>query len=312
MASKMFPFAARSFSLWTSFALTCAAPWLAGCSVLFTTSPPSDAERLPAGAPIECTTTKAAPIVDSVLAGLQVARVGLAAAADDSVYRDAPISREADIGIGVAMATLFLSSAVYGYSVTGRCADLKARTWSDDAMDSRENLPPPGERRPAPSPSSDQPPWAGAFLFGATSEEVAAVCRQAGHEWRQVEGAAHCSGAPSAGIPYASAELEFADGRLSGIELVIQPPEDAQGWAEAFRETEATLTRLHGKAQQRSFVVPDECKAAERFLSCIADGTVTGSAVWSLRDGRSVALSMAGAPSPATIRVRIAPGRREP
>ncbi len=96
-----------------------------GCSFLFTTKAPSQPERLPPNERIECTSSKAAPIIDTIVGGLEVVRTGVALGADDSDYRNVAISREADIALGVAFSALFISSAAYGYTVTSRCSALK-------------------------------------------------------------------------------------------------------------------------------------------------------------------------------------------
>ncbi len=90
--------------------------------MIFTTQAP----EYPPAPPVHvtCTTTRAAPIVDTIVAGLEVAPTVLAVNADDSVYKDAPFNRSTDIGFGVGFAALFAGSAIYGYSVTSRCSDL--------------------------------------------------------------------------------------------------------------------------------------------------------------------------------------------
>ncbi|WP_437957518.1 hypothetical protein WME76_40405 [Sorangium sp. So ce119] len=148
------------------------------------------------------------------------------------------------------------------------------------------------------------PPGAVPFVFGTWNWQAAELCKQEGRKWTENDGRARCSGSTSAGIPGATSQLEFADGRLSAVELVISTPEDAEGWSQTFRDTHAELVRHYGKPAERSFVVPDECKAAEQFMGCVADGRVTASASWSLDDGRSVAMSVAGASS-STIHVRL-------
>jgi hypothetical protein len=97
---------------------------LPGCSLLFV-NPPPDRPPSYADAPrrVECTSSVAAPVVDTVIAGLQIVRTGIAATADDSVYDDAKISRGADIAIGVSLMTLFGLSAVYGFYTTDACSD---------------------------------------------------------------------------------------------------------------------------------------------------------------------------------------------
>jgi hypothetical protein len=97
-----------------------------GCSFLFTKKLPSEPDRLSVIAPIKCTSSQAAPIVDSAVGALQVVRTALAINADDSAYTESLISREADIGFGVTLAALFISSAAYGFVVTGDCRAWKS------------------------------------------------------------------------------------------------------------------------------------------------------------------------------------------
>jgi len=95
---------------------------LPGCSFLFTTAP-KHAEPPPAEyVPNECTTSKAAPVVDTVIAGLEGIRTGYALTADPSAYDKAPISRGVDIAFGIGFLALFTASAIYGYSITSECA----------------------------------------------------------------------------------------------------------------------------------------------------------------------------------------------
>jgi hypothetical protein len=93
-----------------------------GCSLLFVT-PPQSSGKIQTGAPKQCTTSRAMPVLDTILTGFEVVRTGLAIGADASVYSDPnqPLSREADIALGIGFTALFLGSAVYGYSATARC-----------------------------------------------------------------------------------------------------------------------------------------------------------------------------------------------
>src|SRR5262245_59968727 len=92
-----------------------------GCSFLFTTKAPSDVELAQTPGPVQCTTSRAAPIVDTIIGGLEVVRTGVALNATDSDYINSPINRSADIAFGIGFASLFVASAIYGYSVTGHC-----------------------------------------------------------------------------------------------------------------------------------------------------------------------------------------------
>jgi hypothetical protein len=122
----------RNTSGWMSHgalrsALLLSLAWvLPGCSFLFTTAP-KRAESPTEFASNKCTTSKAAPIVDTLIAGYQSVRSVYAMTADKSAYEDAPISREVDIAAGVGLFTLFTASAIYGYYVTGQCSARRDR-----------------------------------------------------------------------------------------------------------------------------------------------------------------------------------------
>ena len=110
-------------------ALTAAVGWgSCGCSFIFVKGPPSQPRQARV---IDCTTSKVAPVLDSVFGGLQVVRTVLATTVSDSYYQTAPISRGTDIGLGLAFTALFVGSAAYGIVETGQCADLKEKFESD-------------------------------------------------------------------------------------------------------------------------------------------------------------------------------------
>lgn len=100
---------------------------LSGCSFLFVDAPPAHPERYSTHSEMPCTSSKVAPIIDSVLAGYELVRTTAAVAASDDAYDDLPISRGADIGLGLGFLALFGASAAYGYVVTAECSDAKAR-----------------------------------------------------------------------------------------------------------------------------------------------------------------------------------------
>lgn len=107
---------------------------LPGCSLLFVTKapPPSparvrDAQDQPkkVSRSKACTTSQFAPIVDSVVGGYQVYRTIYAVTAADSAYSNVPISRGADIVLGLAFTALFVGSASYGFAATHNCRELR-------------------------------------------------------------------------------------------------------------------------------------------------------------------------------------------
>lgn len=127
-----------------------------GCSFLFVTAPPARAEQ--ASQPnADCTTGRAAPVIDGIIAAYQVVRTVYAVqGSNESTFATAPISREADIAWGVGMTGLFVASAIYGGVITSRCRDFKERF----PLPSRPStLAPNGAAsRPSPPPSAAVPP----------------------------------------------------------------------------------------------------------------------------------------------------------
>jgi hypothetical protein len=113
------------------------------CSLIFVKSvPPSEGRLLPRAG--QCTSSKVLPVLDTVITGLQGVRTVYAATAPDSVYENpnVPLSREADVGIGLGLMALFAGSAVYGFVNTSHCAKLKSRSDDDEALlESSEDAP---------------------------------------------------------------------------------------------------------------------------------------------------------------------------
>lgn len=142
-----------------------------GCSFIFVRTPPSGGQPNAGVGSRSCTSSKLAPALDTVFGGLQLVRTGLAASAPDSTYesKDAPLSREADVALGVGFATLFVSSAIYGFVNTAECSSRHHRedegpprssdppeTWQASTPSRPAVAPPPATVTPAPT----QPPAA--------------------------------------------------------------------------------------------------------------------------------------------------------
>lgn len=130
------------------------------CSWIFV-KPPSDAEqnwldtrprpvRLPAVEGRTCTSSKVAPILDTVFGAFQVARTGYALQASESDYVGAKFNRGTDIALGVALTGVFFLSAYYGYSHTAECTEVtEAIEWRN--VPTVRTAPAP-VRAPAPKP----------------------------------------------------------------------------------------------------------------------------------------------------------------
>lgn len=138
----------------------------AGCSFIFVRPPPSvDAGTIDSGSR-RCTTSKVAPVLDTLFTGLQGARIVYAATASDKTYSESqPISRSTDIALGITMAAVFLSSAVYGYVTTAKCSELNQRPGlvvqkpQKDARGAEESTDEWGSGEPsrAPDPNTRMP-----------------------------------------------------------------------------------------------------------------------------------------------------------
>jgi hypothetical protein len=111
--------------------LVCLAGSSCGCSLTFMNTAPADAARGQARPHVDCTTSYAAPVIDTVLATYQLVGVGYAATLDDNDYEDYPISRQTDMAIGAGFAAVFVGSAVYGYVSAAHCRRVKRGPPSD-------------------------------------------------------------------------------------------------------------------------------------------------------------------------------------
>ena len=130
--------------VWLSALLVAITGALPGCSFLFVSPPPKGAGEFASFEPVKCTTSKAAPVVDTVIAGLEAVRTGIALAASDSDYNGVPISRGTDIGLGLGLFALYGASAAYGYVVTGNCKDARGGAhYSKPPEDPDSPQPPP-------------------------------------------------------------------------------------------------------------------------------------------------------------------------
>jgi len=162
-------------SCWLLVASSALVPTITGCSYIFVSTPAT-----PAGGGMErandCTSSKVAPVLDTVFGTLEVARTAVAVGNDDNDYMDQPLSREADIGFGVGFTALFLSSAVYGYYFTSRCSDLRNQGSygysPDEDPHSRGSSrhEPPGARTIVRHPGAEKPEPASIPGSGAAPE----------------------------------------------------------------------------------------------------------------------------------------------
>jgi hypothetical protein len=132
-----------------------------GCSFLFVSGPPANHQQVPY---FDCSTSNWAPIVDTVVAALQVANVVVAAKDSDQQWHDmycqpndttcnAPFSRGAAVPAYIGFAALAGASLFYGYTRVARCKSAK------DELATRAAVAPPAGTWPpvAPAPAAPAP-----------------------------------------------------------------------------------------------------------------------------------------------------------
>lgn len=108
-----------------------------GCSWL--SVEPLNAAAASGGHASTCTTNVTAPVIDTILAGTNLASVVYVAGQDNVT------NKGASIGLGLTAAGLWLASAVYGYSKTSECSA---------AVEGNYQGPSGGESLPHPFPYS--------------------------------------------------------------------------------------------------------------------------------------------------------------
>src|SRR5262249_14437051 len=92
-----------------------------GCSLIFVEPPPPVAQQK--YREFTCTTTPAAPVVDGIIATYQVFRTVSPLPATDADYTGRVLSRDADILVGVLLATTYGVSAATGGTAVSRCRE---------------------------------------------------------------------------------------------------------------------------------------------------------------------------------------------
>jgi hypothetical protein len=278
-------------ALWMCLALACATPALGGCSFMLSSGPPSHTDLSAADEPIKCSSSKLPPIVDTLLGVGELGRIALAAATNEREYRDSPISKEADILLGVAFASLFIASAVYGYTVTGNCDEAKLR-W----VQSRDAAPRESERAFAFAFADKPPPvTAAGFELGKAVALAEERCTGAGHTWQALEdGELSCSSAPvDLGVPV-TVKLAACAGVVCNV---VVNASDGAPWSALvprFGQLSQLLEKEVGASHQRETKAINGC--ADSMSDCFAAGRVRTSVTWRWPNKEVVSLVLDGGP----------------
>ena len=121
-----------------------------GCSFVFVTPPPAHVSQPVPHPQVDCTSSRVAPVLDGILTGYELLRVGYAAQASSGDYSRSPIGRDADIALGAGFAALFLTSTIYGIVNTSACQRLKEGPALDEEMPGITREPPDAATTPEP------------------------------------------------------------------------------------------------------------------------------------------------------------------
>lgn len=273
-------------ALWMCLALACATPALGGCSFVFSDGPAP--QNSPSIGGEQCSTSKVPPVLDTIFATGQVGRIVLAAAADERDYRKSPISKEADILLGVAFGSLFILSAIYGYDASSSCSDAKAQ-WSQ-AKDPAPPPPPP----PAALPDKPPPVTAAGFELGKDVALAEERCTGAGHTWEALEnGEFSCSSAPvDLGVPV-TVKLAACAGVV--CKVVVNASADRAPWSALlprFRQLSELLKKEIGVTHRRETKAINGC--TDKMSDCFAAGNVRTSVTWRWPNKEVVSLILDG------------------
>ena len=244
---------------------------------------------------VECTSSKAAPIVDTVIGAIQAVRVVAAIAVDDSVYADSPISREADIALGLGLGAAFIGSAAYGYHVTSQCRALKLGHLN--APNSPGAFAAPAEERrgrrsraPEPdpwaslaaveAPPNDIPKTIGGFAFAIPIADAEKTCASTQRAW-ELQGAAARCGPKAEGGGGETARLEFELGSVSAIVILHAPAEGAFN-----SDYDALQAKLRGQYGRPQVPRTQSRDCATAMPECMKRGDKPKGSTWFLPHGR--------------------------
>ncbi len=125
---------------------------LSGCSWIFVQPLPPSYERR---GRTDCTTNRAAPVIDTILTLTNVGSAVYVASQDNVTNKGTSVT------LGLLVGALWFSSAIYGYSKTSECEDALADDEPRGYSRPRTHLrsPPPGVGGPAGAPAERPPAW---------------------------------------------------------------------------------------------------------------------------------------------------------
>lgn len=139
-------------------------------------------------------------------------------------------------------------------------------------------------------PAGKKPPaGAGGFAFGAAPDTVQGKCESAGHQYQSADdGVGTCDGSPvDLGAP-TTATLQYCEGHLCRISLVLHP--EGAKLTDSLAAVEQALVGKYGPATDNEVAVPTDCTA--KLAECIQDGSAQVEMEWDFPEGDSIKLEV--------------------
>jgi hypothetical protein len=257
-----------------------------GCSFVFVRGPktgPREAPKVDArgnAVKPDCTSSRLAPIVDSVAAAgfLCTAAAGAKCAAFIEINGDA--SSAASVAANLAAMGLFLGSAVYGYVTTANCDKWKEerqaeRVRQGDQLEHEMNSVARIRDSRAPNPPAE---FAG-FTFGWTPEQAGEACSRVQGEWTSTASEASCSKVAAPVGFDGEVSLTITDGRVYGVKVVRKAGDEAAGeLKDSFVNITESLNKAYGRPNVAVFQIPSACQ--KTLAKCLREQQARISVRW--------------------------------
>jgi len=171
---------------------------------------------------------------------------------------------------GYTVIAVFGASTIYGFYVTGKCAQRR-----NEVAQAKEHRTQEGSPQRAGLPGV-----VGGFSFRISPEEATRICLAAHEEWDGQGSVAYCR--PPAGSTSAQLRrLEFDLGSLARIAILHNPPRDS--FNQAYDEIFARLQAQFGAPQEQRAPLSEACDDA--LPACLEKGAKPQGAKWFWSEG---------------------------
>lgn len=131
------------------------------------------------------------------------------------------------------------------------------------------------------------PTGAGGFELGSTEPQVRAACESAGHVYASKGASSTCDGLPTEVGQPAKATLKFCAGRLCGVGLIIERPNETL--EQSVLRWKRALLDKYGRQAATNNEVPSDCKD---LASCVLAHRAKVSIEWTWPSGEAIALGV--------------------